>query len=179
MSGNKSLSEKCKKVKMVLFDVDGVLSDGRIIYGNSKEEMKCFHVADGFGFFLLRKAGLKTGIITGRKSDIVNIRGEELHIDDVFQGISDKVEILSFLMDKYGFEEEEFAFIGDDWNDYPLLNMVGVSATVRNGRKELRERVDYVSELCGGYGAARDFIELILTHQGQLERLFKEYVASR
>lgn len=164
---NSVLKEKANKVKLFITDVDGVLTDGRIILGNNGEELKFFHVHDGKGIQLAHEAGIKTAIITGRESKLVERRAEELSIKEVHQNIKDKIKVFNNVLDKYNVIEEEVAYIGDDVNDLDILERVGLSFTPANGVKKVKEVVDYITTKEGGQGAVREAIELILEYQDE------------
>ncbi len=160
--GLKNVVKKARKIKMIISDVDGVLTDGKIIIGNNGQEFKAFNSQDGMGINMAQKQGLRFAIITGRISKIVEIRAEELNIKDVYQDVDNKRAILKMIMDKYNLKKEELAYIGDDLNDLPVLNRVGLAVTVNNGVKKVRETADYVTTRNGGQGAVRETIDFIL-----------------
>ena len=162
---NPKLDAQAKKIKLFITDVDGVLTDGRIVLGNDGEELKFFHVHDGLGIKLAQKAGIKTAIITGRESKLVARRAGELEISEVHQNIKDKLAVFDDLLAKYGISEENVAYIGDDLNDLPILKRVGLPLTVANGVQKVKDTADYVTEKAGGQGAVREVIELILAAQ--------------
>ncbi|GAB6099441.1 hypothetical protein JCM16358_13200 [Halanaerocella petrolearia] len=162
---NDQLKEKAAKIKLFITDVDGVLTDGRIILGNDGEEFKFFHVQDGMGIKLAQDAGIKTAIITGRESKLVERRADELKINEVHQNIDDKLGVFSDLLNRYGISEDEVAYIGDDVNDLPILDKVGLALTVDNGVSQVKKAADYITEHAGGRGAVREAIELILQAQ--------------
>jgi len=159
---NKSIIKKALKIKLFITDVDGVLTDGSLILGNNGEEFKSFNSQDGMGIKLLQKNDIKVAIITGRSSKIVENRAEELDIKEVYQGIDDKIKTFNNLLDKYSLNSNEVSYIGDDLNDLPVLNEVGLSFTVSNGVDKVKENVDYVTEKSGGRGAVREAAEIIL-----------------
>ena len=159
---NNELLEKAENIKMLITDVDGVLTDGRIILGNNGEEFKFFHVHDGKGIKLAQAAGIQVALITGRSSRLVARRAEELAIREVYQGIHDKLAVFRELIDEYGIKPEQAAYIGDDVNDICLLKEVGLSFSVKNGVDEVKKVVDYVTEREGGKGAVREVVELLL-----------------
>jgi len=162
---NKSIIKKALKIKLFITDVDGVLTDGSLILGNNGEEFKSFNSQDGMGIKLLQKNDIKVAIITGRSSKIVENRAEELDIKEVYQGIDDKIKTFNNLLDKYSLNSNEVSYIGDDLNDLPVLNEVGLSFTVSNGVDKVKENVDYITEKSGGKGAVREAVELILNIQ--------------
>ena len=157
-----STINKAKNIKMIISDVDGVLTDGKIIIANNGEELKTFNSQDGMGINLAQKLGIRFAIITGRISRIVEIRAEELNIKDVYQDVDDKVEVFELLIDKYNLCDEEVAYIGDDLNDIPILNRAGLAATVANGVKKVKDTVDYIATRKGGEGAVREIIDFII-----------------
>lgn len=159
---SKVLQKKLKRIRMVVLDVDGVLTDGSIIYGSDETEYKRFHVHDGYGIFRSRKKGLLFSIISGRVSKVTTIRAKRLEIADVFQGDEDKVSVFQEIKKKYKLEYNEVCFIGDDEFDLPLLRKVGFSAAPADAMKRVRSEVDYVTKADGGRGAVREVIDLIL-----------------
>jgi 3-deoxy-D-manno-octulosonate 8-phosphate phosphatase (KDO 8-P phosphatase) len=161
------VARKAKHIKMILLDVDGVMTDGGLYYSPTGIELKRFHAHDGYAVVRAFEQGLKVGIITGRTSTIVDARAKALKITDVFQGADDKVAAMQKLRDRYGIKEHEFAYIGDDLFDIPLLRTVGLSASPHNARLEVRRVVDYVARTDGGQGVVREFIDLILQAQRQ------------
>jgi 3-deoxy-D-manno-octulosonate 8-phosphate phosphatase, YrbI family len=147
---------------MIVLDVDGVLTDGSIIYGSDAIEYKRFHVHDGYGIFRARKKGLHFSIISGRVSKVTTIRASRLEIADVFQGDEDKVSVFQKIKNKYKLEYSEVCFIGDDEFDLPLLRKVGFSVAPADAMRRVRDEVDYVTKLPGGRGAVREVIDMIL-----------------
>ena len=168
------MKRKLKQIKMVLFDVDGVLSNGAITYLDNGVEVKSFHVQDGMGITLARMAGLKTGIITGRESQAVKKRAEELKIDVLSQGSFNKLDPYLNISKQFSLKDEEICYIGDDILDIPVLDRVGFSVAVANAREEVKAICDYVTVSPGGSGAVREVIDLILKRQGIFEQLLKE-----
>ncbi len=157
-----SIGKKAGKIKLLLLDVDGVMTDGRIILDNQGNELKAFHVRDGHGIKLAQKAGIIVGIITGRSSEVVNIRARELGITEVHQGAHEKEATYETIISKYGVEDDEVAFIGDDIVDVPVLQRVGLAATVADADPSVRPHVDMITEAQGGRGAVREVIAVIL-----------------
>ncbi len=168
MKVRKNALEKAKKVKMILLDVDGVLTDGSIIYSSNCGEIKVFNAQDGYGIVRAIELGLKVGIITGRESEIIKRRANELRISDLIQNAIDKVKPFEELSKKYGFDKEEFCYVGDDILDIPLLKIVGFSAAPSNARSEVKRIVDYVASSSGGNGAVREIIDFILKAQKKI-----------
>jgi 3-deoxy-D-manno-octulosonate 8-phosphate phosphatase (KDO 8-P phosphatase) len=169
------MDKKISKIKLLLLDVDGVLTDGRIYVDNNGVETKAFDVQDGHGLKLLQRAGIKVGLITGRQSEVVNCRAKELGIDLVYQGIKDKLVIYLRICDDLGLEDDEIAFMGDDLVDLPILRRVGLSATVPGGSDDVKPFVQYVSVRKGGRGAVRELCELILKEGGHWKQVVARY----
>jgi 3-deoxy-D-manno-octulosonate 8-phosphate phosphatase (KDO 8-P phosphatase) len=159
------LLRKARRIKMVLIDVDGVMTDGGLYYTAEGNELKRFHAHDGYGVVRAREHGLKIGIISGRSTPIVTARARVLKIDDVYQDRMDKVNAMREVQERYGFRDEEFAFIGDDLFDLPLLAIVGLSAAPGNALPQVRRAVHYVARHTGGNGAVREVLDLILDSQ--------------
>lgn len=157
------LKEKAEKIKVILTDVDGVLTDTGIYYGPQGEALKRYSVRDGMGIERLRKyAGIETIIITGENSATVKSRAEKLKMQEFYLGVKDKTEVLEIIKKKNGFVKDEIAYIGDDSNDYDVIQQCGFTATPNDGMNFIKEVVDYVCETKAGYGAFREFAELIL-----------------
>ncbi len=150
------------KIKMFLTDCDGCLTDGGMYYSEKGDELKKFNTKDGMGFSLLKKRGIITGIITGENTRIAESRARKLHIDELYQGISNKMDVVKRLANKYHVELSEIAYVGDDINDVDVLENVGFPCTVNNASDSVKKRAKYVSNLNGGEGAVRDIIEFIL-----------------
>ncbi len=170
------LREKIKKIKLLLLDVDGVLTDERIIFDNNNIESKFFNVKDGHGIKLLMRVGIDVGIITGRKSEVVNIRAKELGIKLIFQKSHNKLESLNKIKQLTGFKEEEIAYCGDDIVDIPVLKKVGVAFVVKNAVDECKKYADYVTHNYSYNGAVREIAELILKLSGKWYEVFKKYI---
>lgn len=171
-----SLKEKAKEIKLVITDVDGVLTEGKIFLGTDHQEWKAFHAQDGLGIALAQKAGIKIAIITGRYSEAVERRAQELSIEHLYQKISNKREVFFQILEKLHLTSVETAYIGDDLNDLPILAEVGLKLAVANAVLEVRERVDYITQKAGGQGAVREALEAILKAQGKWEGLVEAYL---
>lgn len=167
--------KKAEKIKLLLMDVDGVLTDGRIIYDSDGKELKFFFVRDGHGIKLLHKFGIKSGIITGRNSKIVDIRAKELGMDYVFQNISNKGFVIDKIIKEGFFQPEEIAFIGDDIVDIPVFKRVGFRITVPDASYDVRDEVDYITLNYAGRGAVREVCEIILKAKGLWETIMEDY----
>ena len=160
-------------IKLVLLDVDGTLTDGGIYRGNNGEELKRFNVKDGYAIVNAQKLGIEFGIITGRKSELVEIRSNELKIKYLYQGISEKTVILKEIMQKTGLKKEEIAYMGDDLNDILIMKQLGLTGAPKDAADEVIQIVDFVSEKNGGSGAVREFVEYILKKDGKWETFLK------
>lgn len=163
---NMELLGKLAKIKLMIFDVDGVLTDGKMNYGHDGEIMKSFNVLDGHGIKLLKHADVKTAIVSARNTPIVMKRAADLDIDHVIQGASDKRAALETLLEKTGLEADQCAYIGDDIIDLPILTRVGAAFTVPNGHVEVLSRVDHITHRQAGDGAVREVCDMILTAKG-------------
>jgi 3-deoxy-D-manno-octulosonate 8-phosphate phosphatase, yrbI family len=160
-------------IKLVLLDVDGTLTDGGIYRGNNGEELKRFNVKDGYAIVNAQKLGIEFGIITGRKSELVEIRSNELKIKYLYQGISEKTVILEEIMQKTGLKKEEIAYMGDDLNDILIMKQSGLTGAPKDAADEVIQIVDFVSGKNGGSGAVREFVEYILKKDGKWETFLK------
>lgn len=159
-----------KKIKMLLLDVDGVMTDGGIYFSESGDEMKKFNIQDGYGIVKFRRTGREVGIITGRVSKIVARRAEELGITEVHQNLENKLAAFEAIKQKTGLPDEAFAYVGDDEFDLPVLVRVGFSAAPANAVPSVAKKVDFVTKRNGGDGAVREVIELILHANGTTKR---------
>jgi 3-deoxy-D-manno-octulosonate 8-phosphate phosphatase (KDO 8-P phosphatase) len=169
------VQQRAARVKLLLMDCDGVLTDGRIWVFENGEEQKGFHTHDGLGIDLLHRAGLKSGIISGRVSGAVENRAKALGMAYVWQGCADKRKAFADTLVQAGVSNSEVAFIGDDLNDIPLIMQSGLGVAVADAALEARERAHYVTTAAGGYGAVREVVELILKSQGLWSKLVSEY----
>ena len=160
-------------IKLVLLDVDGTLTNGGIYRGNNGEELKRFNVKDGYAIVNAQKLGIEFGIITGRKSELVEIRSNELKIKYLYQGISEKTVILKEIMQKTGLKKEEIAYMGDDLNDILIMKQSGLTGAPKDAADEVIQIADFVSEKNGGSGAVREFVEYILKKDGKWETFLK------
>lgn len=163
------------KIKLLLLDVDGVLTDGRIIYDSEGGETKSFDVKDGHGLKLLQRAGIRVGIITGRESAIVARRAEELGIELVYQGAKDKSLPFNEIMQKLALAPEEIAYVGDDVVDLPVMRKVGFAATVADAVDDVKPFADMVTKLPGGRGAVREICDYILKESGRWSAVTRHY----
>ena len=170
------MKSKMSKIKMILMDVDGVLTDGSIVFGSNELEIKSFNVQDGLGITLARLGGLKTGIITGRKSEVVERRGKELKFDVISQGSFNKYPEFQKIKEEYSFSNEEICYIGDDLLDISILREVGFSVAPANARDEVKAICDYVTVAKGGNGAVREVVDKILIRQNKFDAIIKDLI---
>ncbi|MBU1043672.1 MAG: HAD-IIIA family hydrolase [Candidatus Omnitrophica bacterium] len=168
-------TKKAKKIKIVIVDVDGVLTDGTIGYGNYNDDYRRFHVQDGFGFVLLAKGGIKSAIITSKTSKAVQRRAKELKINMVCQNTEKKLIAFNKILKKYKLKAEQACYIGDDLLDLAVLNTAGFSVTVPQACDDIQHSVDFVTTKDAGYGAVREAIEFILKAQNKWDDLVKKY----
>ncbi len=173
----KALIEKAEIIKLAVFDVDGVLTDGRLILGESGNEYKAFHARDGHGMVMLKECGCHIAVITARSSKIVAERMTSLGIEYVYQGEKDKGTRLLKLIDELGLQQEQVAYVGDDVIDLPAMTKVGLPIAVADARPEVKQHADWVTEECGGHGAVREVCELIMKAQGKFEDRIKAYLS--
>lgn len=171
--------ERAARIKLLLMDCDGVLTDGRIWLFENGEEQKGFHTRDGLGIELLHRAGLKSGIISGRTSVAVERRASGLGISFLRQGCEDKQKAFADTLAQARLTNAEVAFIGDDLNDIPLMMQAGLGVAVADAALETRERAHYVTNAVGGQGAVREVVELILKSQGRWDDLIQDYLRPR
>lgn len=165
---NRNLSLKCKKIKLVLTDVDGVLTDGGMYYTNEGDMMKKFHTRDGMGVTLLRKQGIHTIIITKEKTKIVKQWAAKMKIEKLYDGILNKESLVEIICKKYNVTPNELAYIGDDINDIELLKKVGLSAVPNDAIKEAKQVSYYICKKNSGFGAFRELADLILEKQNKI-----------
>jgi 3-deoxy-D-manno-octulosonate 8-phosphate phosphatase (KDO 8-P phosphatase) len=170
MSPTQTLRDRCLAVELLVVDVDGVLTDGRIIHGSGGLELKEFHVRDGSGLKVWHGCGKRTGLVTGRRSTAVDVRAAELGIGLVVQGAADKLAALDDLLARAGVGPEAVCCVGDDLPDVPLLARCGLAVAVADACPEARAAAHYVTQAAGGRGAGREVIELILRCQGAWQR---------
>ena len=173
MTESSPLQSLASSLRILLLDVDGVMTDGGIILIGRDLEAKRFDVQDGMGIAMLRSVGMMVGIVTSRTSDVVRRRAEELGIEELFQGIQRKPEALERLGERYGIEPSQVAFVGDDIQDIPLLRLVGVSIAVQNAAPEVKECCDKTTAASGGHGAIREVAEWLLELRGEKDQAFE------
>ncbi len=170
------LEQRAARVKLLLMDCDGVLTDGRITLIGDDDEQKSFHTRDGHGLVLLHRAGLRSGIISGRTSVAVERRARDLGISYVRQGTWDKIKDFHEVLAGAGVTEREVAFVGDDVTDVPLMRRVELAIAVADAGEETRAAAHFITQLPGGFGAVREVCELILKAQGRWSDLMKRYL---
>jgi len=170
-----NLDERCQSIRLILSDVDGVLTDGGIVFDGQGMEIKRFHVRDGLGIRLWRAAGYRFGLITHRSSQIVKLRAAELNIDVLRQGTEDKLAAMESVLKEWRLQPQQVCYIGDDLPDLPPLRYAGLGVAVADAAAELRQVAHYVTALPGGAGAVRETIEMILKAQGRWDELIQNY----
>ena len=156
-------------------DVDGILTDGKIIYGSNGNDIKEFDVKDGLGVNLLYRAGIKIVILTARYSNVIKRRAKDMHIDAVYQNAFDKLKVYNKILKRFKFKDEEVCFIGDDLVDLPVLRRVGFSACTACSITDIKKEVDYITERTAGSGGVRELAELILKKQNKWQRVTEKY----
>ncbi|MGE5640911.1 MAG: KdsC family phosphatase [Clostridia bacterium] len=168
--------ERARRVKLMLFDVDGVLTDGNLWYTPAGEEIKSFHSFDGLGLQLLAQSGVRTALLTGRSSPAVAIRAAQLGVEHVLQGVADKRERYLAFIESLGIAARDTGFMGDDLVDIPVLTRCGFACTVHEAPEEVRRRVNYVAATPAGAGAAREVCEYIMRAQGTFASVLEPYL---
>lgn len=169
------MSPDLSKVKLLLLDVDGVMTDGRIIYDNAGGESKAFDVKDGHGIKLLQRAGLLVGIITGRQSALVAHRAAELGIELVYQGVKDKRLPFNEILEKLNLKPMEVAYVGDDIVDLPVMRQVGFAVTVADASDDVKPYAHMITKRCGGRGAVREVCDFLLKESGRWSSVTQHY----
>lgn len=170
--------QMCRRLKLILLDVDGVLTDGSIWIADGGVEIKRFHVRDGAAIKWWQNAGGKVGIVSGRKCRAVEVRAKELGIPIICQGIREKLPVVQQILDKLSLQFDEVCYIGDDLPDLPVIRRAGCGVTVADAPLEVQAAADYITTAAGGHGAVRETIELILKSQGEWETLFRREKAA-
>ncbi len=170
------LLEKAKNIKILLLDVDGVLTDGTLLYSSTGVESKPFHTQDGFGLRLIQEAGIEVGLITTRNSEAVASRSRELNLRYLCQGVDNKLEAFRKIIGESGCSPFEIAYMGDDWLDLSLILRAGLTFAPANGVKEIREAVHHVTVRSGGQGAVREVCDLLLEGKGLFAELLQKYI---
>lgn len=168
--------ERALRIRLMAFDIDGVMTDGGLHYTDDGGELKTFNVQDGLGLKLLQRAGIELAIVTGRNSGVVAARAADLGIEHVYQGVADKGATLGALLERLGLEWAEAAFMGDDLIDLPAMLRCGLALAPANARPLVRERAHLVTTSGGGHGAVREAAEFVLSAQGRLAALVAPYL---
>lgn len=172
-----SAAGRARNVRLMILDVDGVLTDGTLYVAADGEEFKAFNILDGHGLRMLRDSGVQTAILSGRESRAVARRAHELGIEHVLQGIAEKLPAFEALCARSGVRPDQCGFAGDDYPDLPVLLRCGFAASVPGAPDAVRSRVHYVTRAAGGRGAVRELCEFVLDAQGKLEAVLGRYLA--
>jgi 3-deoxy-D-manno-octulosonate 8-phosphate phosphatase (KDO 8-P phosphatase) len=172
---DEKLIEKMKPIRLLVLDVDGVMTDGKIIMNDMGCEIKNFDVKDGHGIKILMRCGIDVILLTGRRSAVVEHRAKDIGIEEVYQGIFNKLEKFEEILQNKSFNYENIAFVGDDIVDIPLLKRVGFSVAVADATEDVKKCVDYITKKAGGNGAVREVCEIILQAQGKWIDVAKRY----
>jgi len=178
-SSDKTMSaivEKAKNIKLLILDVDGVLTDGRLFFDNDGNEYKSFHARDGHGIKLLQQTGVQVAIISGRKSSTVALRMKNLGVDHVYQGHENKIAAFNEIIEKIGIVPEQAAHVGDDLLDLPIMIRVGLAIAVNDANFAVKERADWCTTLPGGLGAVREVCDFIMQAQGNYDAVLAAYL---
>jgi len=175
----KDILNKAAKIKLLVFDVDGVLTDGRLIVGDDGQEYKAFYSKDGLGMKMLQQTGVKIAVITARTSDVVIHRMQNLGIKHIYQGQLEKLPAFEKILTELELTAEQAAYVGDDVIDLPVLKHAGLAITVADAHPLVKQHVHWQTPQCGGRGAARDVCELIMQAQGTLEAHFQKYLGNK
>lgn len=171
----REIAQIAGRIKVLITDIDGVMTDGRIVYSIYGDELKFFDVTDGFGISLLNRAGIKTVIITAKKSRIVKMRGRDLKVARVYAGFLDKLIPFNDALKRFNVTPEEVCFIGDDLIDLPVLKRVGLAVSVPNAMEEVKAAAHYVTSRAGGRGAVREICDIILKSQNKWDLVTGRY----
>jgi YrbI family 3-deoxy-D-manno-octulosonate 8-phosphate phosphatase len=172
-----ALDELCHNIELIVSDVDGVFTEGGIVFDNQGIETKRFHIRDGLGVKLWLRAGYRFGILSARTSHIVKVRAAELGVGLVRQGVEDKLPAALELIREMGCELEQVCYIGDDLPDLPVIRRVGLGVAVADASLEVRQAADYVTQLAGGCGAVREIVEVLLKAKKRWDDLIRKYVS--
>ncbi|MHB1585657.1 MAG: KdsC family phosphatase [Acidiferrobacteraceae bacterium] len=174
---HETVTRRASLIRLVLFDVDGVLTDGRLFLDDAGRESKAFHSRDGHGLKMLQTTGVEIGIITGRTSRVVELRAAELKIRHLFQGCPDKLPVYEQLVREHGLDPKVVAFVGDDVVDLPVMTRAGLAVAPQDAHHLVKQRAHWVTPSMGGRGAARDVCELIMEAQGNYEKEFARFLS--
>jgi 3-deoxy-D-manno-octulosonate 8-phosphate phosphatase (KDO 8-P phosphatase) len=171
------LMKKAAQIKLVIFDVDGVLTDGSLFIGDDGQEYKAFNSKDGLGMKMLQDSGVAVGIITARQSNVVKLRMQSLGIKHLYQGQQEKLPAFEALLKELSLDASEVAYVGDDLVDLPIMIRTGLAIAVADSHERVLEQAHWITEKCGGRGAAREVCELIMAGQGTLETSIQKFFA--
>lgn len=177
MLSESQLQERARAIRLLVLDVDGVLTDGSLYYGSQGEALKVFNTLDGHGIKLLQKTGVRVAIITGRRGEAILSRARDLGIEWIQQGREDKFNALEEMLAGNPIPLQQIAFMGDDWPDLTVMTRVGLALTVANAHSEVTARAHWQSQFCGGQGAVREACDLLMRAQNSFNRVLAEYAA--
>lgn len=169
------IQERLSRIKLLFVDNDGVMTDGRIVYGDHGDELKFFDVQDGFGIVLARRMGIRTVVVSGKNSRVNGRRAKELGIEKLYERVSNKLEVFHKVLKRYRLQPEEVCCIGDDWVDLAPMRRAGVAVAVPNAVPEVRAAAQWVTERPGGRGAVREVVEAVLKAKGLYEQALAPY----
>ncbi len=172
----REIIEKAKKLKLLILDVDGVLTDGRLFFDDQGKEYKCFHARDGHGIKLLRQTGVEVAVISGRQSNSVALRMKSLGVEAVYQGHENKIAAFNEIVKKMSIEPEQIAHVGDDLLDLPIMTRVGLSIAVNDANHFVKENADWCTQTQGGLGAVREVCDFIMQAQGTFDGVLEKYM---
>ncbi len=168
--------EKAKKLKLLILDVDGVLTDGRLFFDDQGKEYKCFHARDGHGIKLLRQTGVEIAVISGRKSNSVALRMKNLGVEHVYQGHENKIAALNEIIQNLSVEPNQVAHVGDDLLDLPVMTRVGLAIAVNDANDAVKDYADWTTKTAGGLGAVREVCDFIMQSQGTYDQVLQGYM---
>jgi 3-deoxy-D-manno-octulosonate 8-phosphate phosphatase (KDO 8-P phosphatase) len=168
--------DKIKRLKLLILDVDGVLTDGRLFFDDNGNEYKCFNARDGHGIKLLRQSGVEVAVISGRKSNSVALRMQSLGVDLVYQGHENKRAAFAEILQTLSLQSEQAAHVGDDVLDLPVMTLAGFAVAVADANFAVKQRADWCTELAGGLGAVREVCDLIMQVQGTFDEMLQTYL---
>lgn len=171
-----NIAQKAKDIELIIFDIDGVLTTGALFFDNNGDEYKAFNSKDGHGIRMLLECGIQAAIITGRQSELVKHRMNDLGLSIIYQGYRDKRPAFELLLKETGLKPNNIAYVGDDVVDLPVMTQVGLSVAVGDAHDFVKRHADYVTRAAGGCGAGREIIELILDHKGLLQDKLNSYL---
>jgi 3-deoxy-D-manno-octulosonate 8-phosphate phosphatase (KDO 8-P phosphatase) len=172
-----ALKQRASKIRMLVLDVDGVLTDGKLYFDHAGNEMKAFNTRDGLGMKALQRVGIEVAVITGRKSEAVSYRMNQLGIAHVYQGREDKLDAFLDLLKTTRLDAQQVCFAGDDWIDLPVLMRVGLAVSVADAEDHVKQQAHWITQRNGGHGAVREICNLILKAQGKDQTILDEILA--